>query len=170
MYQIVGLACDPYMSAFHYVVCHSNVTKSTFPSSLIVAEDDLYDINIKLTLHEKLERMVVTGSHYSSDGLFMFICTEEGYLFRSESRLRVPGKKEKITSCPVEMKVSFDADTSCLKFQDTHINLVDSNTFPDESCVISCIATHLFDKKKQTYLLVTGFKSGLARVKVNKCS
>ena len=166
MYQMCGLSADPYISGFIFTVTHCNLTKSTFPSSLLTTEQELYSTNIRILYHEKLDRLAVTGTHFHYDGNFMFIATEEGYLFRSDSRLTVVPKKAKIQSCAVVMKVSVDSQQKSLVFRDSYITPTDSNKFPDEESIIKFVSSYPINSSN--YLICTGLACGLVRIKLMK--
>ena len=167
-YQFVGLSSDPWVSGFNIVASHGHLTKCTFPAALTIFEDELYVTNVKFAHHEKLEALAITGHHFPHMSHFIFLVTEEGYVFRSNSRIRVSHKKEKVFSCPILMKVSYEQMSQTLKFQDKLVSIEEPEKFPQSHSLLTCIAAYSEDF--QNYLICTCLESGLCRLKFMRCS
>ena len=167
-YQFVGVSQDAWISGFNIIASHGSLTKCTLPASVTIFEDELYFNNVKLTHHEKLEALAVTSHHFPHLSPFMFVTTEEGYVFRSNSRVRFAAKKEKVFSCPIVMSASYDPLTQTLRFQDKAVTVKETQKFPPSQSLVTTVAA--YSENYENFLVCTGFESGICRVKFMHCS
>lgn len=168
MFQIVSVVPDPLISGFIFTITHCNYLKSTFPASLLVTEEEVYAVNIRVTHHEKLERLVVTGADMHYNGQFMYVCTEEGYLFRSESRVKIYPKKAKVTSCPISTQALLKSEEKVLVFKESNNTFEDKSKFPNGETIMKFVASYPVENCK--YLVCVGLKCGIVRLKFEECS